>query len=99
MKKLFVEIAVLLLLLWLGFSWLGYAEYTSVLSGTPPTNGMRMGDAALRAIAYGLSYFASIILAPPLLVSAAVLHLNERRVAARVPIARSSAMPRATNDE
>lgn len=79
MKKLFVEIAVLLLLVRFGFSWLGYAEYTSVLSGTPPTNGMRMGDAALRAIAYGLSYFASIILAPPLLVSAVVLHWIERR--------------------
>ena len=73
----FVVLATLIALAYHVYHGLGWREYTCVLSGTPP-----VGDPSeltwLRAGIYMVFYFAYVLVAPILLIAAAVALLMQR---------------------
>jgi len=69
---------VVLLLLRAGTSAAGLDGWVSVISGTPPA-GVSMEVAATGAIALVVLQLAAVLLAPVLLLTAAMLSLAERR--------------------
>lgn len=54
---------------------LGWREHTSLLSGTPPVAGVSFGTAVWQGGVYGLLYFAYVLLAPILVIAAALATL------------------------
>jgi hypothetical protein len=56
---------------------LGWREFTTVLSGTIPKDNTE-AEAAFKALAYMSAYFATVLLAPILLIAAALNRLIER---------------------
>ena len=59
------------------FHALGWREFTTVLSGTIPADNSS-AEAGFKALAYMASYFASVLLAPILLIAAAIQFVLKR---------------------
>jgi hypothetical protein len=71
--KDFVRHAVLVLAVFALVHLCGLREYTSVLNGTTGAVGMDMETATLLGVGYVLVYLAAILLAPILLIAAALV--------------------------
>jgi phosphotransferase system glucose/maltose/N-acetylglucosamine-specific IIC component len=76
--KDFVRHAMLIVLVFALIHALGLRDYTSVLNGTTGSVEMDPGDAALLGIVYILFYLAAILLAPILLIAAALIEVWQR---------------------
>jgi len=71
--------AVFVVLVFVILHTIGWRAYTTALSGTSPT-GQQIGYSdMLKMVAYVLSYLFATVLAPILLIAAAVLSLLTRR--------------------
>jgi phosphotransferase system glucose/maltose/N-acetylglucosamine-specific IIC component len=70
--KDFVRHAILILLIFGVFHVAGLREYTSFLNGTTGSLNMNPQNAALLGLLYLLIYMAAILLAPILLIAAAI---------------------------
>lgn len=58
---------------------LGWREYTSIISGTSPTGESISLSTALPGMLYMAAWFATVLIAPALLIAAGVLRLARRR--------------------
>jgi hypothetical protein len=75
----FVLVAVLLISLYRASDAAGWRSYTCIISGTVPA-GMTMGATLWRGGIYAVLYFGSILMAPILLLAAALQIVVFRRL-------------------
>jgi hypothetical protein len=83
--KDFVRHAVLIVVLFAVAHAFGLREYTTIISGTMASPTLGVETCALLGMGYLALYFGAVVLAPVLLIAAALLKLWERL--ARRPIA------------
>ncbi len=76
--KDFVRHAVLIVVLFAIAHASGLREYTTIISGTMASPSLGVGTCALLGMGYLALYFGAVVLAPVLLMAAALLKLGER---------------------
>lgn len=69
-----VAVSVAILGLFLVLNLLGWRENMTILTGTVPP-GTDRAEASIKAVAYMLSYFASVIVVPILLLATGISYL------------------------
>jgi hypothetical protein len=82
--KDFVRRAAVIILLFLAAHFAGFREYTSFLSGTMPSPDTGWKLTIFWGLLYLILYFASVLLAPILLVAAGILRCWDSSLKGRI---------------
>jgi hypothetical protein len=79
----FLTRAALFLVLYVIFDFAGARAYTTFLSGTVPQGALGQGVSGYLGITYLLLYLLAFVVAPILVIAAAIFWWVERRLASR----------------
>ncbi len=74
----YISRAVIIIILYLFFHFLGLREYTSIICGTSPTDYMGRIFPVTMGVMYGMAYFAFVTLAPIFFISAILLFVFQK---------------------